>query len=63
MKSAVSEVRRRTPSSRLSTPGSRTQWDKKKVGWLASMIWVAWAPASARPMIVTGDLSSSSMAE
>ena len=32
------------------------------MGWLASMIWVAWAPASARPMIVTGEVSSSSIA-
>ena len=38
-----------------SAPRSRTQCERKNVGWLASMIWVAWAPASASPMIVTGE--------
>src|SRR5439155_312969 len=52
-------VRRRTASSSESTPRSRTQVPSSSVGAQASHSWLACAPASERPIMVAGCMSSS----
>ena len=61
-RSAVSDVIRRIPSSRLNFSFSRIQCVKKKVGWLASIICLVWAPASAKPSVTYGRVNISAAA-
>ena len=59
---AVSLVQRRMASSRLIPPRVLTQWVRRHVGELASMIWPTWAPESPSPMATVGLTIISSMA-
>ncbi len=49
------------PSSRLNASRPRMNDDRNSVEYLASHSWLAWAPASDRPITVLGSLSSTWM--
>ena len=59
---AVSLVQPRMASSRLIMLRVLTQWVRRHVGELASMIWPTWAPESPSPMATVGLTIISSMA-